>query len=69
LIGDRPDYDDVFVYTAQDFNDLIAGNDRLCGHGLTLRFILRGHVANRDGRLLDELCNQPEIRERLNRQA
>jgi hypothetical protein len=62
-------YDDVFVYRANDFQQIIAANDRLCGYGLKLNFILTGHVANRDGRLYNELCSQPEIRERLDRPA
>lgn len=59
------DRDQIFVYRANDFQELITANDRLCGFGLTLTFILKGHVANRGGALYDELCKAPEIRERL----
>lgn len=63
------DRSEIYVYKAQDFQGIVRANDRLCGFGLSFNFILRGHVANRDGRLLAELQAEPEIRERLARQA
>lgn len=59
------DLSKVFVYKAQDFQSIIQANDRLCGFGLNLKFILSGHVANSDGRLITNLSAQPEIAERL----
>lgn len=69
LNNERLDYDDVYVYTAEDFRRIIHANDRVCGFGLKLQFILDGHPANKDNRLYDELCNESEIRERLNPRA
>ena len=59
----------IYVYREQDFRSIIQANDRLCGFGLRLKFVLSGHVANQDGRLIDELLREPEIAERLMRQA
>ena len=59
------DKSEIYVYKAQDFNSIIQANDRLCGFGLRFNFILRDHVANREGRLLNDLKSEPEIRERL----
>lgn len=59
------EYSDIFVYKELDFNSIIEANDKLCGFGLRFKFILSGHVANQDGRLLAELQEEPEIRERL----
>ena len=56
---------DIYVYKAQDFNTIIGANDRLCGFGLEFKFILNGHVANRDGRLLAKMLAEPEIQQRL----
>jgi hypothetical protein len=69
LIKDDIDRNDVFVYRENDFINIIKANDRLCGFGLELRFILRAHVANREGQLYDKLCSEPEIREILDRLA
>lgn len=63
------DLSEVYVYKAQDFAQIIQANDRLCGFGLRFNFILKGHVANRDGRLLAELSTEPEIQERLIRMS
>jgi hypothetical protein len=70
LVGDeRPDYRDIYVYKKQDFVDIINACDRICGYGLRLAFILKGHVANARGELFRELCAEPEIVERLRRPA
>lgn len=61
--------EDVMVYREHDFSEVIKLNNRICEWGLTLNFIISDHVANRDGRLYDELCAEPEVRERLDRQA
>jgi len=68
-LTDELDRNEIYVWTEQDFRSLIAANDRVCGYGLKLKWILQGHVANREGRLFDELYNQPEIQERLDRRA
>lgn len=60
---------EVYVYRELDFRSIIQTNDRLCGFGLQMKFILGGHVTNRDGRLIDGLAAEPEIAERLARQA
>ena len=59
------EHSDVFVYKELDFNSIIEANDKLCGFGLRFKFIISDHVANQDGRLLAELQDEPEIRERL----
>jgi hypothetical protein len=63
------DASQIYVYREQDFRSIIQANDRLCGFAMDLEFVLSGHVANRDGRLLDRLAHEPEIAERLMRQA
>lgn len=60
------DRENIFVYRRIDFENMINANDRLCGFGLRLKFILTDHVANRGGKLYDQLCAEPEIRDRLN---
>ncbi len=60
---------EIYVYRAHDFQSIIQSNDRLCGFGLSLNFVLSGHVANRDGMLLNQLAAEPEIAERLTHQA
>jgi len=66
---EKLDRSQIYVYREQDFRSIIQANDRLCGFGLQLKFVLSGHVANRDGRLISELIREPEIAERLARQA
>ncbi|MFC3642503.1 hypothetical protein [Aquibium oceanicum] len=61
--------DDVMVYRQPDFMSIIDINNRVCGWGLSLRFIVTGHPANHEGELYAQLCAEPEIRERLDRQA
>lgn len=61
--------ENIYVYRMNDLTQIIATNDRICGFGLSLGFILSDHPANLDNRLYDELCSEPEIRERLDRQA
>ena len=58
-------YEDIFVYKAKDFEDIIKSNDRLCGFGQLFRFILQKHVANTEDALYDQLCMEPEIQEKL----
>jgi hypothetical protein len=69
VVEDGLNKDDIFVYREHDFLEVIRANERLAGYGMTFKFILMGHVANRDGRLFAELCAEPEIRERLDRGA
>jgi hypothetical protein len=66
-IGGHIDQSKVFVYREVDFGNMIKANDRLCGFGHRLKFILDGHVG--EGKLYDQLCAEPEILERLNRPA
>lgn len=63
------DRSEIFVYREQDFASIIQANDRLCGFGLSFKFVLMNHVANRDGSLFRELSAEPEIRERLDHPA
>jgi len=59
------DRSDVYVYKAQDFKGIAEANNRLCGYGLRFRFILGGHPANHEGRLLAKLQAEQEIQQRL----
>jgi hypothetical protein len=68
-IWDQINRDDVFVYTSQDFNEIINANRRLAGHISLFRMIISGHLANRNNELYDELCAVPEIREKLDRRV
>jgi len=61
--------DEVFVYREQDFRLIIQANDRLCSYGHRLKFVLQGHSSNRDGKVLAGLHAEPEIAERIARQA
>jgi hypothetical protein len=63
------DRSEIYVYRARDFQSIVQANDRLCGFGVELKFILSGHIANRDGRLVESLAAEPEIAGRLARQA
>lgn len=63
-IGDL-DKSEIYVYKESDFTSIIEANDKLCGYGLLFNFILQDHIANRDGRLIIELKEEPEIKERL----
>lgn len=69
IVGGNLDPADVYVYRASDLQNIIDANDRLCGYGQTLLFILRDHPANRGGQLYEKLCNESEIRDRLDRLA
>lgn len=60
---------DIYVYRERDFRNIVQANNRLCGFGLELKFILSGSIANRDGRLVARLAAEPEIAERLKYQA
>jgi hypothetical protein len=63
------DRSEVYVYREQDFLSIIQANDRLCKFGLTFQLILCGHVADRDGKLFNDLMAEPEIQERLERKV
>jgi hypothetical protein len=62
-------HDHIYVYRQSDFEGIIRDNAKVAGFVSNLHWIITGHVANRDGRLRDELLAEPEIRERLDRQA
>ncbi len=59
------DLSEIFVYKAHDFYSIIKSNDHLCGIGLEFNFIIQGHPANWDGRLLNKLMAEPEIKKRM----
>ena len=61
------DRSDVYVYKEGDFTRIVLANDRLCGYGLLLRFVIQGHAGNRDGSMLAQLKGKAEIQERLAR--
>jgi hypothetical protein len=63
------DKDEIFVYKEPDFIKIIEANNRLCGFGLTFKFILDHHPSNGEGQLFAKLCAEPEILERLDRPA
>jgi hypothetical protein len=57
----------VFVYKANDFMAIIEENNKLCGYGQLLKFVLTNHVANSNGELIEKLLSEPEIKARLPR--
>ena len=59
--------ENVFVYREADFRKIIQNNEELAGYGFKLAWIISGHIANRDDRLYVKLCQEPSIREILNR--
>lgn len=59
----------VFLYDEGDLEAIIRANKRLVHFILSYNFILTNHPANKDGSLSARLCAEPEIRERLDRQA
>ena len=61
------DKSEVFVYREADFREIIEANDRLCGYCLHFQWILQGHIANADNKLVNQLFAVAEIRERLTR--
>lgn len=65
----RPDPSEIYVYRQEDFRMLVHANDRLCSFGQRMKFILDSPVANRDASSIDKLAAEPEIAERLSRQA
>lgn len=59
--------DYVYVYSSNDFEDIVRTNDRLCGYGQLFGWICDGHISNKDDELYHELCAEAEIRCRLSR--
>ncbi|BET09454.1 hypothetical protein THI4931_04960 [Pandoraea sputorum] len=59
------DYDAIFVYKAVDFQRIIEANDKLCGFCRTIQYVINGHVANHDGRMLRRLLDDPLIGENI----
>jgi hypothetical protein len=62
-------YDEIFVYKANDFADIIRSNERLSGISQTFHFILLNHTANRVGALFLYVWAVPFILVRLCRKA
>jgi hypothetical protein len=69
VVNESPNPDLILVYKEKDFHDIIAANERLARYGLRFIFILRDHQMNEGNAIYDQLCAEPEIRERLHRQA
>jgi hypothetical protein len=57
----------IYVYKKQDFLNIIKLNDELCGFGLRFRWMLTGHIANKEDKLYRELCAEPLLRDKLPR--
>lgn len=51
----------IYVYKKQDFVNAIQASERLAGYFATFRFIVMGHLANRNGELESELRNTKEL--------
>ena len=58
----------IYVYRQPDFDKITAANYKLAGHGMTFRFIVMGHAANREDRLYHRLCAEPDLADILRRQ-
>lgn len=67
LMGSDFDDSKVFVYRAPDFKGIIEANHRLAAFGFDFIVVLRDQ--DRAPQVFDQLCKEPEIQERLNRQA
>ena len=61
--------DAIFVYVQADFQKMIEENDQLCSFGRMFELVFTDHVSNKNNAIFDMLCSQPEIREKLDRQA
>jgi len=61
--------DNVYVYTEKDLNKIISNFQKIVKFGHMAIKILDGDSSNKDGQLFDELHNQHEILEMLNRRT
>jgi len=59
----------IYVYTANDFDNIRGKFERISGFAFDFRWILTNHPANRNNELYERLCQEPEISEILNRPA
>jgi hypothetical protein len=64
LIG-KLDLNLIYVYEKQDFFDAIKANERLAAYGAAFRQVITNHSANKDGKIYEKLCAEPELAERL----
>lgn len=69
-----PDYrkilaQNIWVYEAEDFAEIIEGNNELAGYGFKFRWIVQGHPENAEGKLYRELCAEPVLADILRRRA
>jgi hypothetical protein len=62
-------YLNIFVYKFEDFDAIRRKNQRLSSFGMSFHYIITGHITNKDGDIFHRLCSEPEIREKLDRQA
>lgn len=62
---EEPDKSAIYVWNEADFNSIIAENDELCGYGMELTFVLRRHVGNQNGEMVQRLLDAPKLRERM----
>lgn len=58
---------DIFIYKKVDFEKLSESINALIRQIMELGFVLTGHAANKDGRLLRQLLETPLVREFVNR--
>ena len=68
IISDH-DFSKIFVYREEELKQIIKTNERLAGYGQTLGFIIMGHPANQENQLYDQLCAEPEIRDKLHQMS
>lgn len=61
--------DKILVYKERDFRDIIAQNERLAGFGRRFQLVISPSGPPGRDQLFDRLCSEPEIRDRLDRQA
>ena len=66
---ERQARDQIFIYKKEDLEKIIQANDRLCGYAQQFMFVIGSHPLALEGQLFAKLCAEPEIRERLDRQA
>jgi hypothetical protein len=66
--GGIPSWDDIFVYDTAEFKRLRKEMEQVGDWAGTYLLVIMGHPANRNNRLFDQLCKEPEIAARLTRQ-
>lgn len=60
---------EIWVYRVADFTQIIENNNALANAGFKFRWIVQGHISNREDQLYHELCAEPVLADILRRRA